>query len=238
MYLLAAINFSLADRIIIYSPALVQKLNINRENRIVVAHRHFVDFKKFAIKKEINERANMIGYIGRLSEEKRILNLIKAIPLVLKKKADAHFMICGQGSLAHKVEKIIEARGLEANVKLTGWIPHEDVPRYLNELKILVLPSFTEGLPNILLEAMACRTPVLATTVGAIPDIIKDGENGFLLKTNDPRHIAERIIELLNKPDLLEKVSINAYNYVRENFSYEKTLEAWRKILSELELSK
>jgi glycosyltransferase involved in cell wall biosynthesis len=55
-----------------------------------------------------------------------------------------------------------------------------------------------------------------------------------LLKSNDPPHIAERIIELLNKPDLLEKVSVNAYNYVRENFSFEKTLEAWRKILSEL----
>ncbi|MHA1684988.1 MAG: glycosyltransferase, partial [Candidatus Heimdallarchaeaceae archaeon] len=75
-----------------------------------------------------------------------------------------------------------------------------------------------------MLEAMACSTPVLATPVGAIPDIIKDGETGFLLKSNDPEHIADRIVELLGKPKLLEKVSVNAYNYVRENFSYEKTL--------------
>jgi glycosyltransferase involved in cell wall biosynthesis len=101
-------------------------------------------------------------------------------------------------------------------------------------MKLLVLPSYTEGLPNIVLEAMACGTVVLATPVGAIPDIIKDGETGFLLKSNDPKHIAERILELLNKPELLDKVSINAYNYVRKNFSYEKTLDAWRKILSEL----
>jgi len=87
-------------------------------------------------------------------------------------------------------------------------------------------------------EAMACGTPVLATQVGAIPDIIKDNETGFLLKSNDPKHITERTVGLLNKPELLEEVSINAYNYVRANFSYEKTLQIWRKILKELEAQK
>jgi glycosyltransferase involved in cell wall biosynthesis len=71
-----------------------------------------------------------------------------------------------------------------------------------------------------------------------IPDVIKDGETGFLLKSNDPKHIADKIIELLSKPELLEKVSINAYDYVRENFSYEKTLESWRKIIREIEAQK
>jgi glycosyltransferase involved in cell wall biosynthesis len=85
---------------------------------------------------------------------------------------------------------------------------------------------------------MACGTPVLSTPVGAIPDIINDDKTGFLLKSNDPKHIAEKIIELLNKSELLEKVSTNAYKYVRKNFSYEKTLESWRRIFSELESSK
>ena len=57
------------------------------------------------------------------------------------------------------------------------------------------------------------------------------------MKSNDPEHIADRIVELLGKPELLEKVSVNAYNYVRENFSYEKTLEAWRKILEQLKIT-
>ncbi|NHV98521.1 MAG: glycosyltransferase family 4 protein [Thaumarchaeota archaeon] len=191
----------------------------------------FVEMNALDIRKPIFIRENLIGYIGRLSAEKGVLNFIEAIPLVLKKKADTYFIICGQGNLAREAGKIIEAKGLEANVKLTGWIPHEDVPRYLNELKLLVLPSFTEGLPNILLEAMACGTPVLATPVGAIPDIIKDSETGFLLKSNDPKQIAERIVELLNRPELLEMVGINAYNYIKKNFSYEKALEAWRRVL-------
>jgi len=76
---------------------------------------------------------------------------------------------------------------------------------------------------------MACGTLVLATPVGAIPDVIKDNETGFLLKSNDPEHIAERIIELLNKPDLLEKVSVNAYNYVREKLQLREDVRCLAK---------
>ena len=239
MSLLVSINFTLTDTLIVYSHRLVREANLARhQHKIAIAHEHFVDFTKFAIKKKVDERSNLVGYIGRLSEEKGILNLIEAVPFVLKGKADTRFIICGKGSLADRVQNLIKAEGIEAQVRLIGWIAHEDVPQYLNELKMLVLPSFTEGLPNAILEAMACGTPVLATPVGAIPDIIKDGKTGFLLKSNDPEHIADRIVELLGKPELLKKVSINAYNYVRENFSYEKTLEAWRKILSELQSNK
>jgi len=82
--------------------------------------------------------------------------------------------------------------------------------------------------PSVILEAMACGTLVLATPVGAILDIINDDKTGFLLKSNDPKHIADKIIELL------EKVSKNAYNYVRENFSYEKPWNHGEKYLVNL----
>jgi len=235
MYILTDINFYLANRIVIYSPALIQELNVNRGNKIVVAHEHFIDSTKFMVKKKINERANVIGYIGRFTEEKGILNFVKSIPLVLKHRKDVRFMLCGEGKLSDEIRNIIQCEGLDAYVKLTGWVSHEDVPNFLNDLKLLILPSYTEGLPNIMLEAMACETPVLATPVGAIPDIIRDGETGFLLKSNDPKYIAEKTVDLLNKPELLEKVSKNAYKWVRENFSEEKTLESWRRILHEFE---
>jgi len=232
--LLATINFFLADRIVVYSPALIQELNVNRGNKMVVAHEHFIDFTKFVVKKKINERTNVVGYMGRFSEEKGILNLVEAIPLVSKHRKDVHFLLCGEGKLSDEIRNITRYEGLEAYAKLTGWISHKDVPNCLNDLKLLVLPSYTEGLPNVVLEAMACGTPVLATPVGGISDIIKDGETGFLLKSNDPKHIAERVIELLNNPSLLKKVSTNALKYVRENFSYEKTLKAWWNIFEQL----
>lgn len=237
MSLLVSLNFTLTDRLIAYSHRLAREANLARyQHKITIAHEHFVDLTRFAIKKKVDKRSNFVGYIGRLSEEKGILNLIEAMPLVLKERADIRFVICGEGSLTNEVENIIKAEGVETQVRLMGWICHEDVPQYLNELKMLVLPSFTEGLPNVALEAMACGTPVLATPVGALSDIIKGGETGFLLKSNDPEHIADRIVELLGRPELLERVSENAYKYVRKNFSYEKTLEAWQEILSELGL--
>ena len=84
---------------------------------------------------------------------------------------------------------------------------------------------------------MACGTPVLATPVGGVSYVVKEGETGFLLNSNDPKHIAERIVDLLNRPNLLESVSAKAYRYVRENFNPENTLEVWRRILMDLERS-
>jgi len=230
--LLSNLNFGLADQIAIYSHNLIREANLAKYHRkTIIMHEHFVDFTEFTIKKTIDERLNVVGYIGRLSAEKGVLNLVDAMPLVRKKKTEIRFMVCGDGALADQVGNSIKSGGLEDITEFTNWIPHEDVPRYLNDLKLLVLPSFTEGMPNILLEAMACGTPVLSTSVGAVPDIIKDCETGFLLGSNNPTHIADKIIALLNNPELLSKVSLNAYRWVRANFSKEKTVEVWRKAL-------
>lgn len=236
---LITINLFLVNRLIVYSYRLIQEGGLERyQHKTLIAHEHFIDFAKFAMRKKINERASTVGYIGSYTLEKGPLNFVRSIPLVLKKRKDVNFVICGGAWPSFdEFKKTINNENVKAYVKLMGWIPHKDIPQYLNGLKILVLPSFSEGLPNILLEAMACGTPVLTTPVGAIPDIIKDGETGFLLKSNDPKHIAEKIIELLNKPELLEKVSTNAYKYVRENFNYDKTLDAWRKIFKQLEIA-
>jgi len=229
------LNLMLSNKIIVYSHNIIKERRLEKyRSKLSIAHEHFLDLNLFNIRKKIEERKNLVGYIGRLSEEKGILNLVGAIPFVLKKRVKTRFLICGEGSLASKIREIVKINGLEQNVQFSGWVPHSAVPRYLNELKLFVLPSFTEGLPNILLEAMACGTPVLATPVGTMSEVIRDRETGFLLESNDPKHIADRIIELLSKPELLEKVSINAHRYVRENFSFQKTLESWSKIFSEI----
>ena len=122
---------------------------------------------------------------------------------------------------------------LNNKVELTRWIPHDELPDYLNELKLLILPSYTEGLPNIMLEAMACGTPVLATPVGAIPDVITDGETGFILENNSPECIAENVMRALNHHDL-EKIVKNARELVEKEFTYEAAVKRYRAILKEL----
>jgi glycosyltransferase involved in cell wall biosynthesis len=222
----------LAHKIILVTPQIAVSASLSK---IFVAPTRLFDkefFSTYQMTKKLAERETTVGYVGRFVPEKGVERLVDAFSYVVTRLPGVRLLLIGDGPSRLKIEAKIFKYGLEKSVLITSWV--NNVELYLNKVKLLVLPSSTEGLPNVLLEAMACGTPVLAPPVGAIPDIIKEGETGFLLKSNDPKHIAERIIELLNKPDLLEKVSVNAYNYVRENFNFEKTLDAWRKILLEL----
>ena len=189
------------------------------------------------MKKKFGERDNLVGYIGRLSEEKGTLNFVKAIPEISKEKDDLEFLIGGDGQLCDKIKKHLDENNLNDKVNLAGWIPHDKLPDYLNGLKLVVLPSYTEGLPNLMLEAMACGTPVLATPVGAIPDMITDEESGFILEDNSPECIAENVIRALEHPDL-ERIVKNARALVEREFTYEAAVERYRKILENIQWRK
>ena len=228
------IAYYLSNKIILYSPNLIEEWNLEKyKNKISIAHEHFLDFDKFKIKNKFDKRDNLVGYIGRLSEEKGVLNFIKAIPEISKRKNSLEFLIGGDGQLKEEIEKNINEKNLNDKVKLAGWISRDELPNYMNELKLIILPSYTEGLPNIMLEAMACGTPVLATPVGSIPDVIKDGETGFIMKNNSPECIAENVIRALNYPNF-EQISLNARILVEKEYTYEKAVEKYKKVLENI----
>jgi glycosyltransferase involved in cell wall biosynthesis len=104
------------------------------------------------------------------------------------------------------------------------------MPDYFNELKLLVVPSYSEGLPGTLLEAMACGTPALATPVGGIAEVIKDGETGFLLPDNSPQSIAQNVIRVLNYPNLAQ-IADNARALIEREYSFQAAVERYRRIL-------
>jgi glycosyltransferase involved in cell wall biosynthesis len=231
---LSKINCTLSDRIIIYSENLMKEWNLEKyRNKISIAHQHFIDFDEFKIKNKFDERENLVGYIGRLSEEKGVLNFVKSIPEVLKERSEIKFLMGGDGQLRDKIERYLEGENLNDKVKLPGWIPREEFLTYLNELKLFVLPSYTEGLPHTILEAMASGTPVLATSVGAIPDAIKDGETGFIMENNSPECIAKNVIRALEYPDL-DKIMKNARKLVEKEFTYEAAVEGYKKVLERI----
>lgn len=233
-----AIANRISDRIVLYSPNIIEEWGLQKyKNKISIAHEHIIDTKKFHKLYDIYIRPNIIGYIGRLSEEKGVLNFIQAIPLVLNKINNIKFAIGGEGHLIGTIKSFLNNNALSDNVELLGWISHNDLPGYLNRIKLLVLPSYSEGLPNIMLEAMACGTPVLAASVGAIPDFIKDGENGFLMSNNSPKSIASNIIRAIKNLDL-ENISIRAQKNIENEFVFERTAEGWRMVLLEVNNSK
>jgi len=225
---------TLAKRIVLYSSHHIVEWNLQDfSGKIVIANRHFVDFEKFLIRKDFTDRDNRIGYIGRLTREKGVLNFVDSLPTVFSKIPALYASIIGEGPLLDAVVGNLRRQGIDSRVEVSGWIPHDILPSALNELRLLVLPSYTEGLPNIVLEAMACGTPVLASRVGGVPDIIEDGRTGFLLKNNSPTGIAEGIAVALESPEI-HLISANARRQVESRFTKETAVRRWKEVLGDL----
>jgi glycosyltransferase involved in cell wall biosynthesis len=230
---LQRIVFFLTDQIVVEAKNILDWAGLTRyRDKTSIGGARYVDVNLFTIKGEHDKR-KLVGSIGRLSPEKGISNFTKAIPLILKENDDLEFFIGGEGPLFNEIKNELKTNGAYDKVVLAGWIPHDELPRYLNELKLFVLSSYTEGLPTGVLEAMACGTPVLATSVGGVPDVIKDGETGFIMKDNSPECIAENIKRALNHPDL-DRIVKNARELVEKEYTYEAAVERYRKILENL----
>ena len=232
--LMEKITYFLFDSIVVYSPAMINELNLKKwGQKVKIADRHYIDFNTFKIEKKIKERVCVCGYLGRFSKEKGIENFLRAIEKILKNEISIEVLIGGDGELKDYVIEFIANKGVGGQVKFLDWVPHESLPKYLNELSLLVIPSYTEGLPTIMLEAMACGTPVLATPVGAVPEIIKDSKTGFILEDNSPEAIAQGIIRVIKFSEI-EHVITNAVNLVKTRNSFEAAVERYKKVFSEV----
>ena len=219
----------LSHKIIIQSKSCLEFQNLTRYRKKVAIGNFPIDTQLFKCQKELKERENIIGYIADLTENKGVRNFLDAI-LILRNK-DFKFIIGGGGSLLEEIRKKIDESDLTDMVKLAGWIPHDEMPTYLNKLKLLILPSSSEGIPTILLEAMLCGTPVLATPVGGVPDILKDGENGFVLPNNSPENIASGITRALDHPSL-SRIAKNSRELLEKESSHEAAVERFKNIFA------
>jgi glycosyltransferase involved in cell wall biosynthesis len=229
------INYPLSDQIIVdinvESENLIHQFGLEKyRNKISFGGALPVDVNSFRIKKKLRDRRNIIGCIGRLVPQKGVMNFAKAIPLILKERNDLEFLIGGGGILFEEIEDELKANGSYDKVTLTGGIPYEKLPDYYNEMKLFVDPTYTETIPTVIMEAMACGTPIVASPVDAIPDLIKDGENGFLMENNSPECIAKNVIKALDDPRLDEIVK-NANDLINREYTYEKVVENYRKLL-------
>lgn len=228
------INLKFSDHIILYSPILIDKWNLTRyANKISIAHKHHIDFNEFCEVTKYEDRELFIGYIGCLSEIKGVFNFVKSLPKTVSKYRSIQIIIGGSGPLKDEIEHYVIHNDLSDFVEFVGWIPHKELASYLNKLKLIVLPSYTEGLPNIVLESMACGTPVLATPVGAIPDILTDGKTGFIMESNSSECIEMNLIRALNAPNLSE-VSKNGKKLIESKFSYASSVRNFENIFKGL----
>lgn len=131
--------------------------------------------------------------IGRFSEQKGQLVAIEAMARVCRDHPEAQLVLIGEGEMRGAIEAGITRLGLQDNIRLTGWLSEADLRAELARAQALVLPSFAEGLPMVIMEAMAAGRPVIATYVAGIPELVQDGRTGWLVPAGDTQALADAI---------------------------------------------
>jgi glycosyltransferase involved in cell wall biosynthesis len=164
-------------------------------------------------------RSCIIGAAGRLSPEKGFDNLIRAAQPLVRADPSLGFVLFGDGCMHHKLTGQISAAGLAKHFVLPGF--RTDLDGFLPFLDLLVLPSYTEGLPNVVLEAFAAGIPVVATAVGGTPEVIEEGVSGYLVAPGDVPALTDRIGLLLASAERRRAMGRCARQRVREHFSFE-----------------
>jgi glycosyltransferase involved in cell wall biosynthesis len=180
-------------------------------------------------KLNLNESGRIVGTVANFYKTKGLEHLIKAAKEIIKENSQTKFVIVGEGRLRSKLEKMIKKYGLENNVFLKGRIPN--AYKHLKAFDAFVLPSLKEGFPWIILEAMAAELPIIATKVGALPEIINDKEDGLLVEPGSSQELAERIKELLKNPDAARAMGIRAKAKLVEKFSPRKMAEKTEEVV-------
>lgn len=178
------------------------------------------------------EGSFVIGGIGRLSEEKAFMLLLEAFAEVIKLCGDVRLVIIGDGPQRRLIEAFVESMSLSGKVLLAGFA--DNAKQYLPLFDLLVIPSLTEGLPLVLLEAMLCKTPIIATAVGGIPDVLQGSEFGETIPAGDTRILASSISRAIrNVPELLDKAE-RAQEHLYQNFSAKKMCDDYSALYSSI----
>jgi colanic acid/amylovoran biosynthesis glycosyltransferase len=144
---------------------------------------------------------NRLVCIGRLCEQKGQLLLVEACRLLRDRGIAVDLVLAGDGEMRDEIEQRIAAFGLQDRVRITGWISGDQVRDELRQAGTLVLPSFAEGLPVVIMEAMASGRPPITTYIAGIPELVRDGENGLLIPAGDVDALADAIERFLALSD-------------------------------------
>jgi glycosyltransferase involved in cell wall biosynthesis len=184
-----------------------------------------IDFETFATARptfaeEIRKNGRLaVGVVGRLVPAKGLEYLLRAAREIRELFPETLFVFIGDGPSRHNLEAMTRELRLEANVMFVG--KRRDMPGVYASLDVLALPSLTEGMPMTILEALAARTPVVATRVGAVPRIVIPGQTGLLVNPGDATGLRDALVQMLSDRKLREGCGERGQAMVQQNFSSE-----------------
>jgi glycosyltransferase involved in cell wall biosynthesis len=186
----------------------------------------------------LGEEERVIIAIGRLSLEKGQVDLIRAFAKLTQRKANPQvkLVIVGEGPERERLEAEVNSLQIKENVRFAGQV--SDVKPFYAIADLMVLPSHSEGSPNVLLEAMAAQVPVVATSVGGVPEIARHKESALLVEARDVEALTQAISQLLGDRELAQSLAANAQDRVLKNHSPQSRLRSLLEIYKELATNK
>lgn len=176
----------------------------------------------------ITQKGPIIGVATRLSREKGVTNLLQAMPDIARRIPDVSLVVAGKGGLLSQLEAEAQMLGISDRVYFTG--PILDIPELIGLFDVCVLPSLREGQPMVISEAMAGGCPVIASNVGGVPSIIRNGVNGSLVAPGKPEEIASEAVKLLKDSALLEYYRENGRRLFEKYYSAERMVDCYEKL--------
>lgn len=174
----------------------------------------------------------LIGAVGRLSGEKGFDVLIRSVHALVASGLNARAVIVGEGSERGNLEALIRDLDLGARVRLAGW--QADVQGHFEAMDVFALSSLREGLPNVLLEAMALEVPIVSTRVNGVPRLVQDGHNGFLVAPGDLDGLTTALAELLKADGLRERFRAAGRHTVETRYSFATRMQRLKRLYDEL----
>ncbi len=168
----------------------------------------------------LDPSVRLVGILGRIFPIKNHRLFLESAARVAEQETNVRFVIVGDGILRSGTEKYAQELVIHQKVIFTGW--RRDIPRIYADLDLLVVSSNNEGTPVAAIEAMASGCPVVATRVGGLPDIVHDGETGYLVPAQQPEALAAATLELIRNPQRAEQMGQRAQRSVKERFSVQR----------------
>ncbi len=234
------------DRVVAVSEAIRQQVIHERKlppEKVMTIH-YGVDLKKFATTDQTMTKTDIgvsddhliLGTVARFDYPKGHKYLIDAAPAIVQKYPNARFVLVGDGPLRQEIEQQILKLGLSDHFVMLGF--RRDIQQLLGIFDLFILPSLSEGLPNAVLEAMACSKPVVATAVNGVVEVVEDGKTGFLVPPANSDRMAAAVLKILKSTENMKNMGKYGRERVVRHFSIEQQIRKFEELYYSLYVEK
>lgn len=221
------------DKLIALSAEWKERLSlIVPESKIVIIENYSIVHEEAFNEKMKRPCNNQVLFLGELGHRKGGYDIPSVVAIVAKKIPDVKFILCGSGNESDEkaIKELVKEKSIEKNVEFPGWVRDEKKDEVLCNADIFFLPSYNEGMPMSILDAMGYGLPVVSTNVGGIPKIVHDKENGACCEPGDIAGFSKSIVSLLCDKKLRDTASVASFDIVKKGYSLEAHLALLEKV--------